>query len=75
MPKCGRKEMVDVDYRELWYSLYEHVLGNDKRVKRLMEDMDPNLVEEEPADEIVAPGFKWVRKGEKGLGHEPGINE
>jgi hypothetical protein len=27
-----------------------------------------------PKDEIVAPPFKWVTKGEKGFGHEPGID-
>jgi hypothetical protein len=26
-----------------------------------------------PKDEIVAPPFKWVTKGEKGKGVEPGI--
>ena len=27
-----------------------------------------------PKDEIVAPPFKWVTKGEKGKGVEPGID-
>lgn len=27
-----------------------------------------------PKDEVVAPPFKWVTKGEKGRGVEPGID-
>jgi len=26
-----------------------------------------------PKDEVVAPPFKWVTKGEKGRGVEPGV--
>lgn len=26
-----------------------------------------------PKAEIEVPGFKWVTKGEKGSGHEPGV--
>jgi hypothetical protein len=39
---------IPVEYEDLWYSLYEYVLGRDKHIKGIMEEMDPNLIEEEP---------------------------
>jgi hypothetical protein len=37
------------DYEDLWYTLYDYVLATGNRhIKRIMEEADPLLVEEEP---------------------------
>jgi hypothetical protein len=37
------------DYEDLWYTLYDYVLATGNRhIKRIMEEADPCLVEEEP---------------------------
>jgi hypothetical protein len=37
------------DYEDLWYTLYEYVLNSGNRhIKRIMEEADPTLIEEEP---------------------------
>ena len=52
----GDKPM-EVDYRDLWYNLYELVVERNKATARLMEEFDPSLLDDEEAVPTSMPTY------------------
>ena len=64
--------MADVNYQDLWYNLYEYVLAHyhqQNPIKKLMEEMDPSLLEEdEELQNIIKPDGTFREDWEKDIG-------